>query len=71
MLCISLLTIDVNAGVEGMEEGNECTASVVITGGPNYFLQHLLYIVGSHRVNLQAADIVGNIEDSETDFTDW
>jgi hypothetical protein len=51
VLCISLITIDVNAGVAGTEEGNESTASVVITGGPFYLLEHVLYTVGpSHRV---------------------
>jgi hypothetical protein len=70
VLCISLITIDVDAGVEGIEEGNESTASVVITGGPFYLLEHLLYTVGGHRVELQAYDIVTTAENAQNDFKD-
>jgi hypothetical protein len=70
VLCISLITIDVDAGVEGVEEGNESTASVVITGRPFYLLEHLLYTVGGQRVGVQAEDIVATAENTQTDLKD-
>jgi len=33
-----------------MDEGNESTANVLITGGPFYLLELVLYTVGGHRV---------------------
>lgn len=67
VLCISLITEDVDSGMADME-GHESAASVVMTAGSFFELAHFLYLVGANRIDSQSEDIVAQ---ADKNLTDW